>query len=102
MRNTRGYVGFLSRDERFHVQAMVNRFKYDFRYIHVFVILFKQNDNRLTSALWDMLKMFESMFGPDFWNNVILGATHWHYSNRMVRVNLLYKYNVIVLFGDIQ
>ena len=63
---------------------MVNRFKYDFRYIHVFVILFKQNDNRLTSALWDMLKMFQSMFGPDFWRNVILGATHWHYSSRMV------------------
>ena len=66
------------------LKAMVNRFKYDFRYIHVFIILFKQNDNRLSAALWDMLNLFQSMFGPDFWKNVILGATHWHFSHRMV------------------
>ena len=43
---------------------MIKRFKYDFRYLHVFVIMFKQTDNRMTSAMWNMLKVFERMFGP--------------------------------------
>ena len=64
---------------------MVRRFKTDFRYLHVFVILFKQEDNRLTAALRDMLEVFQSTFGPEFWRNVILEATHWNYSPGMVR-----------------
>ena len=86
------------------MEAMVRRFKSDFRYLHVFVILFKQDDNRLTSALRystkmfvifrklsknvflrDMLEVFQSTFGPEFWRNVILEATHWSYSPGMVR-----------------
>ena len=67
------------------METMVRRFKSDFRYLHVFVILFKQDDNRLTSALRDMLEVFQSTFGPEFWRNVILEATHWSYSPGMVR-----------------
>ena len=63
---------------------MVKRFKYDFRYLHVFVILFKQNDNRMTSALWNMLNMFQNMFGSEFWSNAILEATHWSHSDYLV------------------
>jgi len=69
-----------------HVRNMVNRFKNDFQYIHVFIILFKQTDNRMTSALWNMLNMFQSMFGPHFWRNAILEATHWSYSPRLSRI----------------
>ena len=67
------------------METMVRRFKSDFRYLHVFVILFKQDDNRLTSALRNMLEVFQSTFGPEFWRNVILEATHWSYSPGMVR-----------------
>ena len=63
---------------------MVKRFKYDFRYLHVFVILFKQTDNRMTAALWNMLNMFQNMFGPEFWTNAILEATHWSHSDYQV------------------
>lgn len=81
------------RDERLHVQTLVKRFKHDFKYLHVFVILFKQNDNRLTAALWDMLYIFQAMFGPKFWSNVILGATHWNYSPRMRDIRVQQKMN---------
>lgn len=74
------------REESIHVQNMVNRFKNDFRYIHVFIILFKQTDNRMTAALWNMLNMFQNMFGPDFWRNAILEATHWSYSSTLTRI----------------
>jgi len=74
------------REESLHVRNMVNRFKNDFQYVHVFIILFKQTDNRMTSALWNMLNMFQSMFGPHFWRNAILEATHWSYSSRLTRI----------------
>ena len=35
-------------------------------------------------ALWNMLNMFQSMFGPHFWRNAILEATHWSHSSRLV------------------
>ena len=99
------------------MEAMVRRFKSDFRYLHVFVILFKQDDNRLTSALRytkmfvifrklsknfflrDMLEVFQSTFGPEFWRNVILEATHWNYSPGMVRYcSTLPGLNIIITF----
>eukprot|EP00092_Neocalanus_flemingeri_P013563 GFUD01014626.1.p1 GENE.GFUD01014626.1~~GFUD01014626.1.p1 ORF type:complete len:373 (+),score=85.09 GFUD01014626.1:55-1173(+) len=74
------------REENVHVKNMVNRFKNDLQYVHVFVILFKQTDNRMTAALWNMLNMFQTMFGPDFWKNAILEATHWSYSPRLTKI----------------
>jgi len=74
------------RKESVHVQNMVNRFKNDLQYLHVFIILFKQTDNRMTAALWNMLNMFQTMFGPQFWQNAILEATHWSYSPRLSRI----------------
>jgi len=74
------------REENVHVENMVNRFKNDLQYIHVFIILFKQTDNRMTAALWNMLNMFQTMFGPDFWKNAILEATHWSYSPRLTKI----------------
>lgn len=74
------------REENVHVENMVSRFKNDLEYIHVFIILFKQTDNRMTLALWNMLNMFQTMFGPDFWRNAILEATHWSYSPRLTRI----------------
>ena len=62
---------------------MVRRFKTDFRYLHVFVLLFKQ-EIKWTAALRDMLEVLESTFGPEFWKYVILEVTHWSYSPGMV------------------
>jgi len=72
--------------ENKHIKTMVNRFKFEFESIHVFVILFKQSDHRMTMSLWNMLNVFQSMFGPTFWSNVILEATHWSYSQRLTEI----------------
>ena len=78
------YSVFFTRDERSQVTSMVNKFKYDFGHIHVFIILFKQSDNRMKDSMWNMLRMFQAMFGPGFWSNAILEATHWNYSPYLV------------------
>ncbi len=33
----------------------------------------------MTAALKSMIGLIEKMFGTDFWQNVILEATHWNY-----------------------
>ena len=78
------------------METMVRRFKSDFRYLHVFVILFKQED-KWTSALRDMLEVFESSFGPEFWRNVILEVTHWSYSPGMVSNSVTRREEEIVV-----
>ena len=53
------------------------------RYVHAFVIAFKQQDNRMTKSLRSMIGLFQKMFGDSFWENAILEATHWNYGNRV-------------------
>jgi len=83
--DTPGFGDNITAENR-HIKNMVDRFKYEFKSIHVFVILFKQNDHRMTMSLWNMLNVFQSMFGPAFWSNVILEATHWSYSQRLTEI----------------
>ena len=66
------------------IRGLINILKNEIQWVHVFVIAFKQNDNRLTDSLYSMLMLFEKMFGRKFWNNAILEATHWHYSDSSI------------------
>jgi len=79
--DTPGFGGDIMEENR-HVEEMVNMFKYDLKHVHVFLILFRQTDNRLDRALWSMLNTFQHMFGRDFWRNAVLEATHWSHSSR--------------------
>jgi GTP-binding protein EngB required for normal cell division len=78
--DTPGFGSNIAEENR-HVDEMVRLFKDDLKYIHLFVIMFKQTDKRLDTALWSMLKTFQHMFGPLFWRNAVLEATHWSHSD---------------------
>ena len=54
--------------------------------MHVFIIAFKQNDNRMTNSLRSMISLFEKMFGKLFWDNAILEATHWNHEEDATRI----------------
>jgi len=64
------------------IESLVETLKDDIKYVHTFVIAFKQSDNRLTASLHSMISLFEKMFGTKFWQNTILEATHWHWDQR--------------------
>ena len=53
--------------------GLVNILKDEIKYIHAFVISFKQTDNRMTASLRSMIGLFQKMFGDQFWKNAILG-----------------------------
>ena len=63
------------------VYDLAARLKGDYKFIHAFVLTFNGAGNfKLTRDMWSMIKLFERMFGDNFWCNVILEFTHWGHS----------------------
>ena len=50
--------------------------KNDGKYVHTFVIAFKQNDYRITTEFVDSLNVFQFVFGNDFLKYAVFEATH--------------------------
>ena len=79
--DTPGFGSNLVQEQK-TIESLVETLKNDIKFIHTFVIAFKQSDNRLTASLHSMISLFEKMFGAHFWENTILEATHWHWDQR--------------------
>ena len=77
-----GFGDALEKEEE-HIENLVAALRDKIRYVHAFVIAFKQQDNRMTKSLRSMIGLFQKMFGDSFWENAILEATHWNYGNRV-------------------
>ena len=75
-------------DEEKRIDQLIRLLKDDVKYLHAFVIAFKQQDHRLTASLRSMLSLFQKMFGSHFWNNVILEATHWSFHEHKEKMRL--------------
>ena len=56
--------------------GLVNMLKDEIKFIHAFVIAFKQSDNRMTASLRSMIGLFQKMFGDRFWKNAMLGKVN--------------------------
>ena len=83
--DTPGFGNDLVEEER-TIESMVNILKDEIKYIHAFVIAFKQQDNRMTASLRSMIGLFQKMFGDHFWENAILEATHWNYHEHSIQM----------------
>lgn len=83
--DTPGFGNDLIEEER-TIESMVNILKDEIKYIHAFVIAFKQQDNRMTASLRSMIGLFQKMFGDHFWENAILEATHWNYHEHSIQM----------------
>lgn len=59
-----------------HIADMVHSFKRQ-EYISLFVLTFNGAEVRFSQYTQDLLKIFVSMFGPDFLNNVCVVFTRW-------------------------
>ena len=81
--DTPGFGSNLVQEQK-TIESLVETLKNDIKFVHTFVIAFKQSDNRLTASLHSMISLFEKMFGTKFWQNTILEATHWHWDQRYV------------------
>ena len=73
-------------EEQETIRNLVSTLKDQIKWVHVFVIAFKQTDNRMTNSLRSMIFLFEKMFGSKFWDNALLEATHWNFGSNARRI----------------
>jgi len=85
--DTPGFGDKLLEEEK-TIENLVTTLRDQIKYVHVFIIAFKQTDNRMTHSLRTMISLFEKMFGREFWNNAILEATHWNHGEEAERIRM--------------
>jgi len=83
--DTPGFGDTLVKEEK-TIENLVTTLRDEIKFVHVFVIAFKQTDNRMTHSLRSMISLFEKMFGKKFWDNAILEATHWNHGEDASRI----------------
>ena len=85
--DTPGFGDRLLEEEK-TIENLVTTLRDQIKYVHVFIIAFKQTDNRMTHSLRTMISLFEKMFGRKFWDNAILEATHWNHGEDAERIRM--------------
>eukprot|EP00092_Neocalanus_flemingeri_P014148 GFUD01015262.1.p1 GENE.GFUD01015262.1~~GFUD01015262.1.p1 ORF type:complete len:415 (-),score=114.28 GFUD01015262.1:300-1544(-) len=85
--DTPGFGDQLIEEEK-TIENLVTTLRDQIQYVHVFIIAFKQTDNRMTNSLRSMISLFEKMFGKKFWDNAILEATHWNHGEDAERIRM--------------
>eukprot|EP00927_Polykrikos_kofoidii_P038914 TRINITY_DN3335_c0_g2_i1.p1 TRINITY_DN3335_c0_g2~~TRINITY_DN3335_c0_g2_i1.p1 ORF type:complete len:816 (+),score=139.93 TRINITY_DN3335_c0_g2_i1:66-2450(+) len=68
------------------IEDMVNFLKHRVRHVHVFLLFFKRDDNKMSQPLKDMLRALRNIFGDSFVANVMIAFTHWEYTKRGERM----------------
>jgi len=69
-------------EEEATIDGLVDFLRNKIKFVDAFVIAFKQTDNRVTQSFKTMIKIVGGIFGEEFWDNVIIEATHWSYGAR--------------------
>jgi len=72
--------------DRETVEQLVTMLKDEIKQVNAFVILFNGQSPRFTHGLKSMIKLFENIFGPGFWTNVIFAVSRWHFGEAHVNL----------------
>ena len=66
-------------DDGILINEMVEVLKNVIKTTNGFLLLFNGEQDRFDGLAQQMLREVEAMFGKEFWTNVILGFSFWHY-----------------------
>ena len=96
-----GFGNNLVEEER-TIESLVNVLRDEIKFVHAFVISFKQQENRMTYSLRSMIGLMQKMFGDQFWDNAILEATHWNYHAKNSQLRLQSKPKITEVWWENQ
>jgi len=82
--DTPGFGDSEGRDDQF-IDEMVDVLVHHVNTTNVFLLTFNGEDPRMDGIIKQMIREMEMLFGYKFWDNVILEATHWAYSENEIR-----------------
>ena len=57
---------------------MVNYLKSKVQKVKLFLLTVNAQESSFDAQTKQLLKNFETSFGPDFWNHMAVAFTHWH------------------------
>ena len=66
-------------EEEDTISGLVDFLKNELKFVHAFVLSFKETDKRITAEFRLMVRLLSGIFGDQFWDNAIIEATHWSY-----------------------
>jgi len=75
------------------INGLVDVLKNRIKEVDVFVICFRETNDRMTKAMQNMLNLFQQMFGKKFWDNAIFEATRWNHHTTNVAKRMALKKN---------
>ena len=86
MVDTPGFGVELDEEEEI-ISGLVDFLKDELKFVHAFVLTFKETDKRITAELRLIVRLLSGIFGDQFWENLLIEVTHWSYqeSNRAKR-----------------
>lgn len=82
--DTPGFGDKLTEEES-TIDGLTKFLKDEIKSVNAFVITFTKDTHRLTLSMRTMLRVFAQMFGDNFWDNVVLEVTHWHFNEGSIR-----------------
>jgi GTP-binding protein EngB required for normal cell division len=77
-------LGMQEFEEAESTETIVKMLKDKIKYVHVFAMLYKEDDSRQTDERLAVFRHYSNIFGEDFLKNVIIVATHWGYSEQAI------------------
>ena len=64
-----------------HIGQLVDLLRDEIKFVHVFIVAMDSKTARHTRNLDSMFKLFGKIFSNNFWNNAIIAATKYSFSN---------------------
>jgi len=71
--------GDSDQDDNGLIDEMTDVLKNTIKEANALVLLINSEQQRFNSALQQMMREMEALFGPSFWKNIIMGVSHWAY-----------------------
>ena len=72
-------LGMGKNEDEKSIKKITTFLKNDVKSVHLFILCFKQHDNRFSADVGAMIKVFTLMFGDLLWKNLIIVVTQWSY-----------------------